>query len=124
MIDWVQTHIPPWFWIAAVAHVGILTCVAYLILLERKIAAWTQDRVGPNRVGFGGLLQGIPGLAVVRDCTSAGRVRAPGGRGAALGHPQPRRSLSRRSNALLGDGHQGRAIRRRQGHYHSLPLPD
>ena len=33
--------------------VGInLTVVAYLILVERKIAAFSQDRVGPNRAGL------------------------------------------------------------------------
>ncbi|MEK6235377.1 MAG: NADH-quinone oxidoreductase subunit H, partial [Planctomycetales bacterium] len=31
---------------------GILTAVAYLILLERRVAAWIQDRHGPNRVGI------------------------------------------------------------------------
>src|SRR5687767_15624384 len=60
MFDWIATHIPAWVWIAIVVHLVVLGSVAYMILLERKVASWVQDRIGPNRVGLGfGIIPGL-----------------------------------------------------------------
>jgi NADH-quinone oxidoreductase subunit H len=40
-----------------VAFTVVLMMVAYTVLAERRVLAFIQGRLGPNRVGFGGVLQ-------------------------------------------------------------------
>ena len=67
MTDLLPISLPAWLTpqlfvsalvIVIVLHVA-LGAAAYGIWLERKLSAWVQDRVGPNRVGPFGLLQPI-----------------------------------------------------------------
>ena len=41
----------------SVAFVVVLLIVAYTVLAERRILGFIQGRLGPNRVGYGGILQ-------------------------------------------------------------------
>ena len=43
----------------AILFGAILTTVAYMTWVERRVSAWIQDRRGPNRVGPFGLLQPV-----------------------------------------------------------------
>src|SRR5215218_8710822 len=40
-----------------VAFTVLLLIVAYTVLAERRVLAFIQGRLGPNRVGYGGMLQ-------------------------------------------------------------------
>jgi NADH-quinone oxidoreductase subunit H len=60
--------------ILVVVHV-ILVAVAYSVYLERKISAYAQDRIGPNRVGFD---FGLPWLKNLRGMLGLGQPLADG----------------------------------------------
>lgn len=66
-----------------IANVVVIVAVIHLILgaaggaiyLERKISAYIQDRIGPNRVGFD---LGLPFLSFLKGMFGAGQVLADG----------------------------------------------
>src|SRR5262245_11209698 len=60
--------------LVVMVHVILIT-VAYSIYLERKISAYIQDRIGPNRVGFD---FGLPFLKFLRGCFGLGQPLADG----------------------------------------------
>jgi len=60
-----------------VAYLGFFALAGlFLVLMERRVAAWFQLRIGPNRVGYQGLLQTIADALKLVSKELTGTVKA------------------------------------------------
>jgi len=61
-MDWNNPYIHSVILLVAItiAFLTIMLLVAATVLAERRVLAFIQGRVGPNRVGYGGVLQPLP----------------------------------------------------------------
>lgn len=74
---------PAFFTTQLLVNIGVILFVMQLILvlaggstwLERKVSAYIQDRIGPNRVGFD---LGLPALALLKGLFGLGQALADG----------------------------------------------
>jgi NADH-quinone oxidoreductase subunit H len=80
--QWFNDLVPSWvtpqlvtsaLTIILVVHIILVSC-ALLVYFERKISAYIQDRIGPNRVGF----DLIPALGFLKGCLGLGQSLADG----------------------------------------------
>ncbi|MGB7784831.1 MAG: NADH-quinone oxidoreductase subunit NuoH [Salinimicrobium sp.] len=81
--DWLLTFMPAGaveitnMVFIAVIYLGVFAVLGlYLVLLERKVAAWFQLRLGPNRVGYKGMFQTLADALKLVSKELTGTVKA------------------------------------------------